>query len=244
MKPENITDLDFKLLKEKYPNNLEEILERVKNHYPVQYLIGNVDFYNCIISVNENVLIPRFETELFVEKVIQKLTKLKLENPNIIDLGCGSGCISISIKKHIPCNMNAVDISESAIELAKENAKRNHTKITFFKEDITTMKLDNYDVIISNPPYVSYEEKVGAETKYEPQTAIFAEENGLYFYKRILKNISKLKKMPKFIAFEIGMNQAEKIKEFAKELLPKYDFSCEKDYQNRNRFVFLEKTKE
>ena len=173
---------------EKYQSQMEEVLNRLEKDYPVQYLIGNVDFYDCFIKVNESVLIPRFETELFVEKILKKMEENKIIKPNIIDLGTGSGCIAIAIKKNLDCTMNALDINEKALEIAKENASKNQTEINFIKKNMIKEPMDNYDVVISNPPYVSSNESVGKETKYEPQNAIFAKNNGLFFYKNIMKN--------------------------------------------------------
>ena len=240
MKPQEITEQDWQLLKEKYPNHLEEICQKLKQNYPVQYLIGNVDFYDCIINVNENVLIPRFETELLVEKGIKRINQMKIKNPKIIDLGTGSGCIAIAIKKNVTCDMTAVDISKKALQLAKENAIQNNVEITFIEKDMTKINLEGFDIVISNPPYVKESELVGEETKYEPQNAIFAKEEGLYFYKKIITSISKQKQLPSLIAFEIGMEQGEVLEKLTKEYLPTYQCSIEKDYQNRNRFVFLE----
>lgn len=242
MKPENISDIDWKLLKEKYPNQLEKVVNKIKNNYPVQYLIGNVDFYDCIIQVNENVLIPRFETELLVDKLIKKLQNKKIKK--VLDLGTGSGCIAIALKKNLNINMTAIDISKRALNVAKENAKLNHTEITFINSKIEDFNLEEYDIIISNPPYVRKDEFVGIETKYEPQNALFADKNGLYFYEIIMNNISKLKKKPYLIAFEIGCLQGKDLEDLHKRLLPEYQFSLEKDYQNRDRFVFLERNQD
>lgn len=241
MKPKNITNIDWQLLQKKYPNQIEEVLNKLEKNYPVQYLIGYVDFYDCSIKVNENVLIPRFETELLVEKIIKKIKKYKIIKPNIIDLGTGSGCIAIAIKKNIDCTMTSLDISKKALAIAKENAKENNTEINFIQKDMSQEPLDAYDIIISNPPYVKKEEWVGEETKYEPQNAIFAKEKGTYFYRKILENIQKSSKKPKFVAFEIGMEQGSYIKKIANKLLPNYKITIEKDYQDRDRFIFLEK---
>lgn len=243
-KPAFLTSADWQLLKEKYPNNIEEILEKLENHYPVQYLIGDVNFYGYPIKVDENCLIPRFETELFVEKIIQKIKKLNLLNPKVIDLGTGSGCIAIAIKKEIKCEMTSLDISEKALDIAKKNAKNNKVTIHFIEEDMSKISLENYDVVISNPPYVKKDEFVGPETKFEPQNALFAEENGIYFYHQILKNTSKVKNKPVMIAFEIGMTQGNQIKDLAQKYLPKYQFQLEQDYQKRDRYVFLIKNKD
>ncbi len=235
-----ITKQDYELLKEKYPNKIEKVLKKIKKNYPVQYLIGNVEFYDCNIKVNKNVLIPRFETELLVEKSIKKIQEQKIKNPKIIDLGCGSGCIAIAIKKHINCEIIAIDKSKKALKIAKENAQRNNIKIKFLKKDMTKVKFTSNDIIISNPPYVGKKETVGKETKKEPQKAIFAKENGIYFYRKILESINKYKIKPRLIIFEIGMKQGKQLKELQQKLLPDYKITIEKDYNNRDRFVFLE----
>jgi len=241
IKPDNITNSDWNLLKEKYPNNMETILKKLKQNYPVQYLIGDVDFYDCLIKVNENTLIPRFETELFVDKLIKRLTSKQDKNLNMIDLGTGSGCIAIALKKKLNCSMTAIDINPHALKLAKENAQHNQVNIQFIHSKIEEIELEGYDIIISNPPYVSSEEVVGEETKYEPQNAIFAQNEGLYFYQIILEKISKLSNKPQLIAFEIGMNQGCAITKIKTKFLPEYQISIEMDYQNRNRFIFLER---
>ena len=240
MKPDFITDTDWKILKEKYPQNINEIIKKLESHYPVQYLIGNVEFLNTIINVDERVLIPRFETELLVEKTIKRIKALNIQNPRIIDLGTGSGCIAISLKKNLPCFVTAIDISEQAIELAKENALKNQVEIEYKIENMINTNLEGYDVIISNPPYVKETEPVGKETKYEPQNALFAKNNGLYFYEEILKNISKLSTMPKLVAFEIGMSEGEDIKSLALKYLSTKKILIEKDLTNRERYIFIE----
>ena len=240
MKTDFITDTDWKILKEKYPQNINEILKKLESHYPVQYLIGNVEFLNTIINVDERVLIPRFETELLVEQTIKRIKALNIQNPRIIDLGTGSGCIAISLKKNLPCFVTAIDISEQAIELAKENALKNQVEIEYKIENMINTNLEGYDVIISNPPYVKETESVGEETKYEPQNALFAKNNGLYFYEEILKNISKLSTMPKLVVFEIGMSEGEDIKNLALKYLSTKKILIEKDLTNRDRYIFIE----
>lgn len=240
-KPAFITNTDWSILKEKYPQKLDEIRKKLNNHYPVQYLIGYVDFYDCYIKVDERVLIPRFETELLIEKVLNRIKKLKINNPKIIDLGCGSGCIAIALAKNLKRIITAIDISHKAISLAKENAILNKVTINFQEADMITFSLQNYDIIISNPPYVRKDETVGPEIKFEPQNAIFANNDGLFYYEKILKNIANNQKQPLLIAFEIGCNQEKSLENIIKKYLPQYDYCIEKDYQNRNRYLFLEK---
>lgn len=238
-KPDYISIPDWQCLKKKCPNQMDEMLHKLNNDYPIQYLIGDVNFLGYQILVNKSVLIPRFETELFVEKVIERLKKINQTNLKIIDIGTGSGCIAISIKKNIDCEMTAIDISKESLEVAKKNAILNQVTIEFISADINNFNLESYDIIISNPPYVSETETVGNSTKFEPNQAIFAENNGLYFYELILKKIEQLKNKPRCIAFEIGYQQTNSIKKLQENYLKNYQFEREQDYSQKDRFLFL-----
>ena len=174
-------------------------------------------------------------------QTIQKLKKMKLENPNILELGTGSGCISIALKKNIDCKVSAVDISEDAIQVARENATLNKVSIDFKVQDMLNINYEGYDLIISNPPYVSETEPVGKETQYEPQNALFAKEKGLFFYQEIIKKISELSTKPKLIAVEIGMTQGNVLLEFSKKHLSTMTSSIEKDLTGRDRYLFIER---
>ena len=138
-----------KYLKEE---ELEEGIKKLNQGIPVQYIIGNVDFYGNVIEVNENVLIPRFETEGLVEKTIERLKNRK--NLKIVDLGTGSGCIAITLAKKLNCEVDAVDISSKALEVAKKNAINNDVSINFYLGDLLKPLKNKYDCIISNPPYM------------------------------------------------------------------------------------------
>lgn len=239
IKPENVTPKDWELIKKTYPKNLSEIKEKLNNNYPVQYLIGNVEFYNTIIKVDENVLIPRFETELLVEKAI-KFIKSK-HYKTIIDLCTGSGAIAITLQKNLKVSVSACDISEEALKIAKINSKDNDTEIEFFKLDILN-ELPNkkYDCIISNPPYVRVDEYTTPNTKYEPQIALYAKDNGLEFYKRIISTASNYLNEFGSIIFEIGATQGPDIKEFTLKYFPNAKITIEKDYNNYDRYMFIE----
>ena len=230
---------EFKALKENYQGDLNETLELLKENYPIQYLIGFVDFYDCMIKVNENVLIPRYETEYLVEKAIQRL-----KNKNItsgIDLCTGSGCIAIALKKHLDINIDACDISKDALELAEDNAKENKIDINFFQKDILNEEIfGNYDFIISNPPYVKEREYTSPETKYEPSIALYAKDEGLEFYKRILDLSKQILNKKGIIIFEIGSTLGNNIKEYAKKIYPNAIITIEQDYNNLDRFMFIE----
>lgn len=232
---------DLELIKKYVKKNEQDAaIKKLESGYPVQYIIGNVEFYNTIINVNENVLIPRFETEYLVDKTINYLKKLNINIPNVLEIGTGSGCIAIALKKHIKCSIEAIDVSESAIDIAKSNAKHNNVEINFQLEDINNFESNNkYDLIISNPPYVPYDEVIDSKIKYEPENAIFAEEDGLYFYRIILNKVKKNLNKDYLIAFEIGDKEGNKIKEFALNYLPNSYIKIEKDYNNYERYVYI-----
>ena len=237
MKPDFVSQVDWEHLVKKY-DNLEEIVRKLNNNYPVQYLIGDVPFLNTIIKVDERVLIPRFETEYLVEELIKRINRLNIK-ANILDLGCGSGCISIALKKNILSNVTGVDISGDAICLAKENALLNKVDVNFINCSMFDISYENYDVIVSNPPYVSYDEEVGKEVLYEPQNALYALDDGLFYYKEIIKKISLLKNKPLLVAFEIGYQQGNRLKNLVLEILPDYNFELKKDLAGKDRYVFL-----
>ena len=219
---------------------LEDVIKKLESGIPVQYIVGNVDFYGNILKVNENVLIPRFETELLVEKTIKYIKQYFNKKVSIVDLGTGSGCIAITLKKEIDCEVDAVDISIDALNVARDNAKSNNISINFILGDMLNNLDKKYDVIISNPPYIRYDEEIMDIVKNnEPNIALYAEDNGLYFYKDIIKNAKKNLKRKSIIAFEIGMEQGNDIKEYALKYFPKSKILIEKDYNDRDRFIFI-----
>lgn len=233
-----MTNIEY--LKKYYKGDINEALNRLDNGEPVQYIVGEVDFYGNILKVNKNVLIPRFETEELVSETI-KLIKESFNNKvDILDIGTGSGAISISLKKEINSNITATDISKEALEVAKENAILNNVNINFVNTNIYEGINNKFDVIISNPPYISYNEEIMDIVKNnEPNIALYADNNGLYFYEEILKNINSILKEKYLIAFEIGETQFESIKKFKEKYLPKANITLKKDMQGRNRMVFI-----
>lgn len=234
---ENNIEYLKKYLKDK---TLDEGIELLNKGIPVQYIVGNVDFYGYNFKVNENVLIPRFETEELVEKTIKYINKYLDKKVDILDLGTGSGCIAITLKKELDCNVDAVDISPKALEVAKLNAKNNNVDITFYEGDMLNPINKIYDVIISNPPYIAYNEEIMEIVKNnEPHTALYAEDNGLKYYKDIISNANKYLKEKSIIAFEIGEKQGKLILEYAKNYFKDSIITIEKDMQNRDRFVFI-----
>ena len=236
---------DIELIKKYMPKvKQKRAIKKLNNGYPVQYIIGNVDFFNSIIKVNPNVLIPRFETEYLVEKTIKYLNKLNIKKPKVLEIGTGSGCISIALRKKIEADITAIDISSKAIKLAKDNARLNNVNIFFIKKSIENITLKGkYDLIISNPPYVAIGDSVDEKTKFEPQNAIFAKEEGLYFYKQILNKVKNNLSNNYLIAFEIGKNESKKIEQVAKEDNILGFYKVEKDYNNLERYFFISKQK-
>lgn len=235
-------DSDIEYLK-KYlsSDRLDSGIELLKKGISPQYIVGNVNFYGNILNVNSNVLIPRFETELLVEKTIKYSKKIFDNNKiNILDIGTGSGCISITLKKELDCNVVGVDISNEALEVARENAVGNNVKVEFINSDVFSNVNKRFDVIISNPPYIRHDEEIEDIVKNnEPHLALYASDNGLYFYEKILRECSNYLNDNFLIAFEIGHEQGEDIKALAYKYLDNINVSIEKDYSNKDRFIFI-----
>ena len=222
------------------PDLLEQGLKRLENGEPVQYIIGNVDFYGYKFEIDKRVLIPRFETEELIEKTINYLKSFP-DNVKIIELGTGSGCIAITLKKLLPqASITAVDISEQALEVARVNASNLKADITFIKSDMLDGVDGTFDVIISNPPYIAYDEEIMKIVKNnEPKQALYAANEGLYYYEQILKNCPKYLQNKFLIAFEIGQTQGEKIKSLAYKYLDNITVDIVKDIQGLDRFIFI-----
>lgn len=228
-------------LKKYYKGNLKDALKRLENGEPVQYIVGNVDFYGYIIDVNKNVLIPRRETEELVEEVIKR-SKV-FNNPVIIDVGTGSGAIAISLSKELNHHIYASDISKNALKVAKENSIKNNSNITFLEGDMLEPYIKNnikVDIIVSNPPYIKEDEEIEKIVKdNEPHLALYAKNNGLEFYESILKDAKKILNKKYLIAFEIGITQGEDIKKLANKYLLNAKVEIKKDLSDKNRFIFV-----
>ena len=217
----------------------EQVL-MVKDNVPVQYVIGNVNFYGNTFIVNKNVLIPRFETEELVENTI-KIIKEMFDYPiNIIDLGCGSGCIGLSLKKKLEnVNVTLLDISNDALEVAKENAKNLNCDVSFILSDMWENVSDKYDVIISNPPYIKNDEEIEDLVRNnEPHLALFGGLDGLDLYRKIRTELLNHVKNRFLIAFEIGDTQKEDIVKLFSDI-PNIEIIPKKDLSGRDRMVFI-----
>lgn len=174
------------------PLEWERVLLELIEERPIQYIFNKAHFYGLVFNVNEDVLVPRPETEELVEWIISSAVE-KESTIKILDIGTGSGCIAISLAKHLPnAKVYAMDISEKALKVAKSNALLNEVDVTFIKQDILAIErlTESFDIIVSNPPYVRNLEK--AEIKknvlnYEPHLALFVEDNNaLIFYEKIV----------------------------------------------------------
>lgn len=239
--------IKYKIKKEyKSLNILDKIriksyINRLKKE-PVQYIVGNVDFYGFNFKVNKNTLIPRFETEELVYHVSEYIKNNFKTNINIVDIGTGTGCIGITIKKLFPdASMTLTDISKKALKIARKNSKGINLQI--LKGDMLKPIIDThqkYDVIISNPPYISKKEKIMDIVKNnEPEIALYAKKDGIYYYEEILKQAKKVLNKKFLIAFEIGYKQDEKIKKIANKYLNNIKIEVIKDMSNKNRIILI-----
>lgn len=211
-----------------YVNSYFAAIDKRLTHYPLQYIIGQWKFMGLNFKVNENVLIPRQDTEVLVVKVLNIIQEeyKNCDSIKILDMCTGSGCIGISLAKLCRrADVTAVDLSKEALMVARENAKLNDvTNIHFMDSDlfkVFSMYNDQepFDIIVSNPPYICSKEieSLMAEVKnFEPRMALDGDEDGLAFYKRIVADANPYIKKGGYLAFEIGWNQAEDVKELMK----------------------------
>lgn len=240
-KPDNISDLDWKELINKNKNITIKTIKKINSGYPIQYLIGDVDFFDCIIEVKKHVLIPRFETELLVEKAIKEIKQKFKKNIDIIDFGTGSGCIAIKLAKEFPNNnVTAIDKSKKAIKLAKKNAILNEVTINFLISKFNKYEGGLFDVLISNPPYIPKDGMIDINVqKHEPKLALFAKDKGLYYYNQILEKSKEIMKEKNIIFFEIGYDQKEPLEKIIRKYYPKAKIVFDKDYNNLDRFCTI-----
>lgn len=212
------------------------MLSRRKNGEPLQYILGSTEFMGLDFYVDKNVLIPRADTETLVETVLGILNG---ESADVLDIGTGSGCIGTSIA-HFNKNVSVtfLDINESALKIAKQNASANGILGKFIKMDILKdCPCEKFDVIVSNPPYIRPEviETLQTEVKdYEPYGALYGGDDGLVFYRRIVNIAPKVLKNNGLLAFEIGYDQGEEVKELMNNF---YDVKIIKDLCGNDRVV-------
>ncbi len=211
---------------------------------PLQYVIGSVNFYGINYLVDERALIPRFETEELVENTINYINEFFTEPVDIIDLGCGSGAIGLTLEKKVSTNsVDLIDISKDALALATENKERLNSKANLIESDFFAKIDKKYDVIISNPPYIRDDEVIEDIVKdNEPHLALYAGKDGMDAYEKILKEIASHMKDRCLIAFEIGSEQAEMVIKSIQKYLGNVKIEIKKDLSGRNRMVFIMKS--
>ena len=234
------------ILDKEVDSDIEKIykssLEALKENKPIQYVIGNVNFYGIKFIVNKNVLIPRFETEELVEQVVEYTKDLNKDKIKILDLGCGSGAIGLTLKSILKdSEVSLTDISKDALEVAKLNANNLNLDVTFIESDwFSNVKLEQYDIIVSNPPYIRTDEKIEEIVRdNEPSLALYGGADGLDCYRKILANIKPYLNNKFLIAFEIGESQKEEIYDIVNKYLKDIEITCKKDLYGRNRMIFV-----
>lgn len=224
-----------------YFNIMEDLISKyINDGLPIQYILGYTNFYGLKLKVNKDVLIPRPETELLVEKAVEEIKTNCYKNA--IDLGTGSGAIAIAVKKETGVVMTAVDISTSAIDVAKENSRTYGLDIEFIKSDMFSSVSGTYDVILSNPPYIACDD-INNVSKIvyanEPHLALFSDDNGLYYYKKIIDNLDMYLSDGGVAIMEIGYNQASDINTYLESHANNYQMQVYKDYNNHDRVIVI-----
>lgn len=241
LKNQSFTDFVFALQQEMAEEErqfVEEIYQQLAAHKPAQYIIGYADFFGMQLTVDERVLIPRPETEELVELILAENPE---ENLKVLDIGTGSGAIALALAKNRPdWSVTAVDISQDALDLATENSKVQNLQIFLKKSDCFTEISEKYDIIVSNPPYISRkdESEVGLNVLHsEPHLALFADEDGLAIYRRIAEDAKEYLKDGGKIYLEIGYKQGQSVSDLFREHLPEKRVRTLKDQFGQDRMV-------
>ena len=225
---------------EKYFSLIEK---HIKEDVPLSHLVGFEYFYDRKFKVTKDVLSPRMETEELIYRVVEYVKSTKKNNLKILDLCTGSGIIAITLKKELSqfsIDVVASDISAEAIKVAKENTQSHDATIKFIQSDIFDNIADKFDIIVSNPPYIDRKDEVTMQDnvlKYDPHLALFAEEEGMYFYRKIIEQANDYLNENGVIFFEIGYDQKDKIIKLAD--LNGYSAEVYKDINGRDRMAFL-----
>ena len=230
---QEVTNEDYKFV--------EDIFIKLASHIPAQYIIGHAEFFGMQLKVDERVLIPRPETEELVELILSENPE---KNLKVIDIGTGSGAIALALAKNRPdWSVTAADISQDALEVATENAKRQDLDLTFIRTDCFSEISSKYDIIVSNPPYISRadEVEVGLNVLHsEPHLALFADEDGLAIYRRIAEDSKDYLNDGGKIYLEIGYKQGQSVPALFMENLPEKRVRTLKDQFGQDRMVVID----
>ena len=228
------------ILTEEQEKEYKELIDKRVNDKPVQYITNSVDFYGLPLYVDENVLIPRFETEELVDNTIKYLNEM-FEKPKVLDLCCGSGAIGLAIKSRIDeADITMSDISREALIVAEKNRKDLYMEGNIIYSDLFQNINEKFDCIISNPPYIKEDEEIEDIVKNnEPNIALYGGKDGLDFYERILRDIKNYLNDNFLIALEIGATQKDDVINIANKYLDNIEIIAKKDLSGRDRMIFI-----
>lgn len=229
------------VITEEHLLRLEDVIVQLKNEYPIQYIFEKGYFYGYEFKASPATLIPRRETEELVEWVLQTMNEQPIKKWRVLDIGTGTGCIPITIKKEFPlAEVSAIDVSKEALVIAKENAKVLEADVHFIEKNILeAIELDNYDIIISNPPYVRNLEKVEIKKnvlEFEPHLALFVEDHDpLIFYRKIAQLAHQFLNEKGFLFFEINQYLGKEMTEMTNEYFTEVELK--KDTMQNDRMM-------
>lgn len=234
-------EVDEELLKQ-----FQDGMQRYMNGEPIQYINGKENFFSRDFIVNENVLIPRYETEELVENILYKIDDYfdAYSSIDLCDVGTGSGAIAITLALEEPkLNVVATDISEEALEVAKANASELDAQVTFYQGDMLEPLIDRqqkFDIFVSNPPYIPQDQEIESVVKdNEPHVALFGGNDGLYFYRKIFKDVRHVLKDRALLAFEMGFDQRELMSQAVEQYFPGIPYEIIKDINGKDRMLFI-----
>ncbi len=226
------------------PNEIAEEYLELLDYYiydsvPVQYLVGHTYFYGRKFYVDERVLIPRQETEYLVDFIKRKFSN----DLKVLEIGTGSGAIAVSLALEKNYTIDATDIDPDVLTVARLNAFINEANVNFFQSDIFEEVYDKYDLIISNPPYVSEFDMIGQEVSYEPEIALFSGSLGIEHITKIISDAKRYLKPNGYIVLEHGYKHGVLIQQIVNELIPDFRSIILKDLTGKNRFTVIRKRK-
>lgn len=227
-------------------NSFEAGMARILKQEPMAHVLGYSWFYGYKFIVNEDVLIPRPETEELCANILARMDQYFVKNETIycVDVGTGSGAIAITLCKEEPhVHMMATDISQEALVTARKNAQMNEADVQFMAGDMLQPLIEKnirVDVLVCNPPYIPQEEKMEKSVvDFEPHVALFGGEDGLKFYREIFADCQKVLKDKAFMAFEMGWDQRERMSQLVEKILPGWKYEILKDMNGKDRMLFV-----
>ncbi len=222
---------------------LESQIKALKYGVPLAYITGHAPFFEYDFFVDKSTLIPRFETELLVDKILKKFQGKIDENFEILDLCAGSGCIGITLQKKLNCKVTLVDLNRKCLKIIKKNAKQNMADVTILKSNMFQKIKGTFDLVVSNPPYIKTDEILTLDKSvqyFEPHMALDGGKDGLDFYRIIAQNAPNFLKPNGILALEIGYDQKQSVPKLLKHNFK--DIKVESDYSNLPRFVFAKRS--